>query len=326
MNQKLKTFKHYLTAQGKSKSTVTHYHTYILDFISWLDADETEAENATAKEVLSYLNHLQNPIHQGGKGQENKTRAIRLNVINHFFDYQIEQHHRIDHPTKHLKIRGTQHKKLYPILSKQDLDKIYVSYPIPSTPTHNHKTAKLPNWFIQHQLSKQRNKAILSLMVNQGLTTPEINRLKQEDLKLKEGVIYIVGSRKSNERTLALKPNQIMALMDYSYQVRNKLLAYQEDKNTKRLFLSLPVAGQKKSNKETLSIWKGLSKEVKKQHRNFINFKQVRTSVITHWLKEYNLREVQYMAGHRYVSSTEGYLINQTEDLKADIDKYHPFG
>lgn len=30
------------------------------------------------------------------------------------------------------------------------------------------------------------------------------------------------------------------------------------------------------------------------------------------------------MAGHRYVSSTEKYLMNQTEDLLADIDMYHP--
>ncbi|PKP47998.1 MAG: integrase, partial [Bacteroidetes bacterium HGW-Bacteroidetes-12] len=32
-----------------------------------------------------------------------------------------------------------------------------------------------------------------------------------------------------------------------------------------------------------------------------------------------------YMAGHRYVSSTEAYLVNQTEDLQKDIDQFHPF-
>jgi hypothetical protein len=33
---------------------------------------------------------------------------------------------------------------------------------------------------------------------------------------------------------------------------------------------------------------------------------------------------VQYMAGHRYVSSTENYLVNDIEDLQDDITKYHP--
>ena len=37
------------------------------------------------------------------------------------------------------------------------------------------------------------------------------------------------------------------------------------------------------------------------------NFDQIRASVITHWVKIYNLRKAQHMAGHRYVSSTEDY-------------------
>ena len=30
------------------------------------------------------------------------------------------------------------------------------------------------------------------------------------------------------------------------------------------------------------------------------------------------------MAGHRYVSFTENYLVNRLEDLHSVIDKYHP--
>jgi len=311
--REMNSFKDYLQSHGKSKSTISHYNSYALDFISFLDKDNTEIENATAKEVLSYLNHLQK------KGQENKTRSIRLNVIKQFFNWQIEQGHRIDNPIAHLKIRGSKTQKLYPLLSRQELDEIYNTYEIP---TEEHKKAKC-NWFTAYKLSKQRNKAILSLMVNQGLTTPEVERLLQNDLKLKEGEIFISGSRRSNERTLALKSNQIMELMEYQYTTRKELLKYQPNE-TNRLFLSTPTAGQQKAN-ESLQIWKGLTKEIKAKSKKFINFKQVRTSVITHWLNQYNLRQVQYMAGHRYISSTESYLVNQTEDLQADVDKFHPF-
>ena len=72
-------------------------------------------------------------------------------------------------------------------------------------------------------------------------------------------------------------------------------------------------------------IRKRLSQDAKDQNQAFINFKQVCTSVITHWLKQYNLREVQYMEGHRHVSSTEAYLVNHMEDLRADIDEFYPF-
>jgi hypothetical protein len=38
--------------------------------------------------------------------------------------------------------------------------------------------------------------------------------------------------------------------------------------------------------------------------------KQIMTSVVTKWVKMYNLRKAQYLASHRYISSTESYLQN----------------
>ncbi len=321
------TFKAFLEGQGKSKSTVARYNDFVLDFIAFLDRDHTEVENCTAKEVLSYLNYLQKPKLAGGRALENKTRAIRLNVIKQFFNWQIEQEHRTDNPIAHLKIRGIKSQKLYPILSPQELEQIYTAY----TPPKADDPRANRNWFTTYKLGSERNKTILSLLINQGLTTAEVNRLTITDLDLRQGEIYIKGSRKSNERTLKLKSNQIMDLMEYTYQLRPQLLAYQVDQETKRLFLSLPTAGQAKTSKVTLSVWKGLTKTIKEQQKSmstgatpFINFKQIRTSVITKWLKQYNLREVQYMAGHRYISSTERYLVNNTEDLQSAIDQYHP--
>jgi site-specific recombinase XerD len=244
-------FKEYLQKQGKSKSTVKHYSSYILDFLGWLDQDNTEIENATAKEVLGYLNHLQN------KGQENKTRNIRLNVIKQFFNWQIDQNQRADNPIQHLKIRGSKTKKLYQILDKQQLESLYNDYEVPA---ENDERSNR-NWFTAYRLSKARNKAILSLLINQGITTPEVERLTINDLKLKEGQIFIAGSRKSNERTLELKSNQIIELMEYQYTTRKELLKYQYAE-TKRLFLPVPSAGQQKAN-DTLQIWKGLTNDIK---------------------------------------------------------------
>ncbi|KAA3645185.1 MAG: hypothetical protein DWP98_11835 [Bacteroidetes bacterium] len=308
-------FKEHLQSHGKSKSTVSHYNTYALDFLAWLDKDGTTIENATAKEVLSYLGHLQK------RGQENKTRNIRLNVIKQFFNFQIDGGHRTENPVQHLKIRGTKTKKLYPILDKQQLDKIYNDYKVPDEKDERANR----NWFESYRIGKARNKAILSLMINQGLTTPEVNNLQLNDLKLKEGKVFIGGGRKSNERILELKSNQIIELMEYQYTTRNELLKFCKEE-TKNLFISSPPFGRKCNVRtDCKEVWKRLSQEIREQNKEFINFKQVRTSVITHWLKQFNLRQVQYFAGHRYVSSTEGYLVNHTEDLQADIDQFYPF-
>ena len=53
---------------------------------------------------------------------------------------------------------------------------------------------------------------------------------------------------------------------------------------------------------------------------------QLRQSVIAYWLKSHNLRQVQYMAGHRWVSSTERYRLDNLEGLQAELDRYHPLG
>jgi len=52
--------------------------------------------------------------------------------------------------------------------------------------------------------------------------------------------------------------------------------------------------------------------------------KQIRASVITHWLKNHNLRQVQYMAGHKHVSSTERYQLNNLDNLHSKLEKFHP--
>ena len=64
---------------------------------------------------------------------------------------------------------------------------------------------------------------------------------------------------------------------------------------------------------------------LKKMNSKIKATEQLRASVIVHWLKLYNLRKVQIMAGHRYISTTEGYKANNLEDLKEDIKNYHPF-
>jgi len=67
-----------------------------------------------------------------------------------------------------------------------------------------------------------------------------------------------------------------------------------------------------------------LFRSVKKKNPGISSAKQIRTTVITHWLKNHNLRQVQYMAGHKWVSSTERYQKNNLESLQSQLEKLHP--
>jgi integrase len=186
-------------------------------------------------------------------------------------------------------------------------------------PTNEHPKSH-HNWFTGYKLSKERNKVILGLLINQGITTAEVGRITTEDLDLRQGKIDIKGGRIGKDRTLELKSNQIMDIMEYQYKTRIELLKYQT-KETKLLFLSTPPSGQTQvKDPSTLNIYKRLTEELKQQNPKFINFLQIRSSVITYWLKQYNLRQVQYRAGHKHIISTEAYLINDIDDLQKEID------
>ena len=55
-----------------------------------------------------------------------------------------------------------------------------------------------------------------------------------------------------------------------------------------------------------------------------ISTKTIRKSVIVNWLKQHNLRQVQYLAGHKYISSTERYVVKDLQQLKTSVIQCHP--
>jgi integrase/recombinase XerD len=77
-------------------------------------------------------------------------------------------------------------------------------------------------------------------------------------------------------------------------------------------------------SRDLLSILLHMFRSIRKYHPETRSAKQVRSCMITHWLKHYNLRQVQYMAGHKYVGSTERYRQNSLDKLLGQLKKYHP--
>jgi integrase/recombinase XerD len=94
----------------------------------------------------------------------------------------------------------------------------------------------------------------------------------------------------------------------------------QSDIVTEHLFISIGTS------ERIANIMAYFVKRLNQLNKNVTSVKQLKASVIVHWLKRYNLRQVQYMAGHRYVSSTESFLVNEMEGMMEDIEKYHPIG
>jgi integrase len=196
-----------------------------------------------------------------------------------------------------------------------------------SSTTHKRQTSIRPEHLQQRSiLAHERNGIIVGLLVYQALASGELEKLSVEDINLTAGTIYIAGNARSNSRTLPLNTQQVLPLYSYIHGgTREKLQA-------------LPVLGLPSNHREgehfknSLLIGKmyGVVKQVVQELRGINpqikNAQHIRASVILHWLKQHNKRQVQYMAGHRYIDSTEKYALQQMDTLTDALTKYHPFG
>ena len=64
--------------------------------------------------------------------------------------------------------------------------------------------------------------------------------------------------------------------------------------------------------------------QTKKLHPEIIDSRQIRISVIMNWLKTNNIRQVQYMAGHKSIRSTEAYRNQDLTNLTRQLELFHP--
>ena len=67
-------------------------------------------------------------------------------------------------------------------------------------------------------------------------------------------------------------------------------------------------------------------KQLKRTSSKVTQLKDIRASRIVIWLQNYDLRQVQYMCGHKYVSSTEKYKVNDVSSLQDQLERFHPLG
>ena len=137
---------------------------------------------------------------------------------------------------------------------------------------------------------------MLGLLVYQGLQTAELAKLEVNHIKLREGKIDVPGGIKSSNREMKLEAHQVMDMYDYILQIRPQIVE-QSQQQTDKLLVS-PAGGTEVSNFMTRMMVR-----LRKLNPTLKNAKQIRASVIVKWLKMYNLREVQYLAGqslHQY--------------------------
>jgi integrase/recombinase XerD len=306
----MSTFGDYLLSKGHTSQTVGTEQRELARFMVWCDQENMEPEEAGYRDLLAYVQSLRK------KGTVKPiTLQKYMGTLKHFFAWQVKTGKREDNPAIDIDIQDIQRKVLQVILTRAELERIYQQYGTKELKEEQ----QAQNWARASALATKRNKAILGLLVFQGLTSHEIASLTVKSLELRAGKVHVEEGRRHNGRSLTLEAAQVMDLMEYTLSVRGDLLKL-SGKNSEALFVSVG-AGLRLNN--TLNK---LLAQVQRIEPKVKTLQQLRASVITHWIKTLNLREAQHRAGHRYVSSTEAYLINDLEGLAEDVARFHPIG
>jgi len=282
--------KEYLSQQ-LSPHTVEAYSKEIEDYLSHYP----KAVRATHQEVMDYLSYLRTQYSKAS------TMNRRLSSIKAYYRYLTYSGKRKDDPARSIQFKDKRSKdiQLQDLFTTKELEEL------------------LNKRFFKASLHN-RNKVLLSLLVYQGLQARELEALQTIDIDLKEATVYIRKSRTSNERTLALKSNQILLLNTYLKEDRPRLL-----KEKPSPFLLLDQDGKQGIAESYTSYVKRTFKNLFKERK--VTITTIRQSVITNLLKAgHDLRVVQVFAGHRYPSTTEKYKQSHIEALQTAIERYHP--
>jgi integrase/recombinase XerD len=295
-------FRNYLVQLKLHSNTIAQYERNTEKYLQWLQTENMTATEARYQDVMAFIQHLEK--------QTINYKNRMLISLRHYYNYlqKKEGHH--SNPATGMKIQGMSKKIPHELMDTEELQQLYDNYQ-----TTDDRT--------------KRNKVILGLLIYQAITTDELKQLETSHLKLRDGKIYIPGSDNRNSRTLLLQPHQIIELHEYITTIRRKILQGnivgnygrkpgKKISNTEQLFISMNGSLQIKN-----SLFH-LTKALKKINPKLRNANHIRMSTIANWLKTNDIRKVQYMAGHKYVSSTERYQAVNLEDLLQLIQQHHP--
>jgi integrase/recombinase XerD len=312
----MSTYQKYLKNKGFAEATILQHERNISHFLYWVSANSISVKQFKYSELVRFIDNTLNSQLILNKKRSRINRV--LTSITYYFDCLSEKDSLITNPARNIRIRNNKKRLVHDLLDYNELLTLY-KQTIPEKPRNF------------------RNQVILGFLVCQGLTVRELHNLKVNDIILREGTVLIRGDnpkalrKGTTTRELPLEAFQVIDLLEYLKNIRPKILLGKylttsgrkpekgrRMRRTDQVILSLNGSPYIKNTLHHLFL------DLKKLNSKIISARQIRQSLISHWLTKYNLRKVQYMAGHRYVSSTEWYKGSNLEELKREVNLFHP--
>ena len=294
MKNEIAQYENYLYQEEETERSITEHLLNLEMLKNWCVEMQLDKEQLTRNVLLNYVQYMQSHDLKVG------TQNTRLNSLEKYYDYLKAEGVINQNPIKGFRVRNDKKKVVKNSLTPEELKQLYHNY----EQYLEGKPHQLN--YPQREVVNLRMKLVVSLIVFQGLHTGELDKLTVEDVNPKKATLYVPSTARSNSRVIALDPSQIIPFYEYL----NTLPPTQE-----KLF----ATKIQKGFHYTMQELKGINPMVR-------NVQHLRASVLLNWIKQHGKRKAQYMIGHRYVSSTEKYVVQDTSDLSKLMETTHLFG
>ena len=277
-----------LHTSGSAKS-------YLYSIIKFIETNP-DCEKYGYQDIVDYMFELSKRDLKG------TYKSKVLASIKKYYDYLMHIGVRDNHPCRRLSIKDNRRKGMnYEDLFTSD------------------ELELLLNREERYRYLGHRNKLIISMLIYQGLSSFEIERMNIQDIDVEAATIRIKASRKLNGRTLSMHPRQVTMALRYLGDSRPFLL--RKELPTNRLIIT------KLGKSETVDGIHAMIEPLKVMFpEKKLHPKSIRASVISNWLNDRNidLEDVQLMAGHKWPSSTERYRRADMDQQRRLINEFHP--
>ncbi|QYS85985.1 tyrosine-type recombinase/integrase [Flavobacterium oreochromis] len=331
-----KDFKNWLDILGYAESTQKSLPNHLKEFFYYLE--EYQINLINVQTIKNYYHHLKTRNNQTRDGGLSNTYLNKhIQALIKLNDY-LKAHNAKPLPI-HLKREEYNQRDSLQILTQEEIKQLF----------------KATEYSNEQERIRKRDKVILVLLYSCGLRRNEAINLEIKDILFDKERIYVRKGKNYKERYVPINDYNLKIIEEYIYDFRPTFYNYKQTEYLLINYRGIQLLGQTLCNRlraiekasgirespscggvgEALftssygntnisNVLKKLSDELKLINYNYQNAIQIRNSVIVNWLKSNNLRKTQYLAGHRYISSTERYQQDNLEELHEMINTFHP--
>jgi integrase/recombinase XerD len=229
-----------------------------------------------------------------------ESKALKIRPIKRLFEYLVESHKLLINPAEGIVETCRKNRKIGTVLSVEELKRLF----------------EQPNLSLSTHI---RDRAIMEVFYSTGIRLNELLTLEVYHADILNRVLYIRRGKGRKQRVVPLGKNASKYLKEYLKKIRPRYAG----KNPREQTLFLNHFGYPLS---AASIRVSIRQyRIKARIKKPVSPHTFRRSCATHMIQQgADVRYVQKLLGHRYLSTTQQYTKVMPVEVKKTHDNKHP--